>query len=234
VANEALKPLNEVAALIGVSKRALELRVKGGEWPALPATIVRGVTCVHPLEAYEHFVAHGRRKPAGLHRPAGYDRGDQAQPPAPAGIDPEIQAALGGDDLKTLEPHELMKRLAYAGVPESKVKTFVAVARELRGKKDSDLKAGKSFPPDDVVRMLRGLGDLFVEEIMAGEERCAAELLKTIRGRMGIDLAAKQTDAAIVLRGVLREALGDSVIKALRARIESDVNGVRTLEFQAP
>jgi len=232
VANEDYKPLNEVAALIGVKKRTLELRIKGGKWPALPSRVIRDVLCVDPNEAYAHLVRYGSRKPAGLHRPPGGESETNSQTPAVA-VDQEIKDALGGIEPASIDPHELAWKLLCAGVDNDKIKTAVAVARELRGKKDSALKAGKSLPPDDVVRMLRGLGELFVDEIMAGEERCAAELLKIIRGRMGIDLGAKHPDASIMLRGVLREVLGESVIKALKARIEADVSGVQALEFHA-
>lgn len=227
--NQEWQSVNEVAALIGVEPRTIYLRIKGGKWPALVSQEVRGRTCVRAIDAFKHFEEHGRR-PSGLRPPPG------PEPEVPAlgkPLSPEIRRIIGDVDLAEIDLHDLSRQLLLAGANESLIKTAVAVAREHRGKRDSAIKAGKSFPPDDVVRMLRGHAELFIEEFEAGEARCAGELLRVIRTTFNVDLVAKNPAALTVLQGVMREHLGNGVCAAVKKRVEEQAKGIRPLEFTA-
>lgn len=227
------KTLAETAATIGVQERSLRGYVNAEDGrPALESKIVRGVKCVQPSAAYSHLQMHGRGKFASLKAPPGYetptDPPDDDREPK---FDADIVKVLGGVDPHTVDPHELAWKLLCAGVSKEKIQSAVSVANSIQRKHDAAVRAGKNIPPDDVVKMLRGQFELFVDEIDEGSARFAADILKMIRDRFSVDLASKNQDALEMVDQFHRESFGNGVIAAMRKRIDEQVKSVQVMEF---
>jgi hypothetical protein len=230
--NDGYKPVHEVAAEIGVSERAIYLRIKGEKYPALAAREIAGRSCIRAEDAFEHFERYGRRPP-GLRRPA-----DLAPAHADVGIakkpefDADILRALGDRDPFSIEPHELSTLLFLNGVPESKIKVAVQLANSLQRKRDSEARAGRNLAPEDVIRMLRAHGEIVAEQVDAAAPRFVVSLLSYLRKSFSIDLVAKNSDAQRQLEALVLNEIGAGTIKAVKTEIENQVRGVQVLEFE--
>lgn len=150
----------------------------------------------------------------------------------PAAISPAIRAAIGDVDLENMDPHELSRQLLIAGVDPQLVRVAVAVANSHQTKKRDAARAGRMVAPEDVIKIVRQHGQLYIEEIDSSAGRQASDLLRTIRERFGVVLQEKNPDAARILENVIR-ANGNSVIAKVRELIEEQIHGVQALELGA-
>lgn len=224
--------LAEVAALIGVQERSLRGYVNGEDGRSqLTAKIIRGVKCVQPSVAYTHLCTHGKGKFAGLKAPLDFNAGEGVETSKEPKFDADILAALRGVDPLTVDPHELAWKLLCAGVSKEKIQSAVAVANSIQRKHDAAVRAGKNIPPDEVLRMLREHVRLVVDEIDEGSARFAAEILRMIRERFAIDLAAKNKDANEIIDQFHREIFGNGLIEALNKRVDDQTKDVQVMEF---
>jgi hypothetical protein len=229
-------PLDEAGALIGVKGETLRqhtLLAPGR--PALAFRRIDGRKCVQPGAAYDHLRKHAPRC-RGLVAPPGYGTavelaGEAAPTAGGYVIDPEIRKILGGKDPDDMDPDEVGYRLALGGKNPETVRVVVQAVRAKQNKRSIDLRAGKSFTPDEVVDMLRGYGELFIEEIDAGAVAFSSDLLAWIAREFGVVLAEKNTSALQLFENQVREAFGNAVMAKLRKRIDGQVTGVRSLEF---
>jgi hypothetical protein len=232
--NDDIRPVPEAARTLGVSPGALYRRLKAtpGKWPALASTQIRGAPCVSLQAAYDHFERHGRRRPEGLRRPP---------IAAAANLGGEISAAtkdaqdrlarLMLQEPVTIDIHELLKLQVLAGVPADQLRTTATAANALQRKRADAVRAGKNFTPDEVVEMLRGYGELFIEEVDAGAVAFASAQLAWISREFGIVLAEKNTSALQLFENQTREAFGNAILAKLRKKVDNQVAGVRSLEF---
>jgi hypothetical protein len=230
----------EAAEQLGVSEVWLRAWTRGKCGPELPSREIAGKSHVRPCEAYDHIRTHAKRAAPSLRPPPGYAPtvalDATPAPAAPAAdpqsmIDPDIRRALGDVDPLSIDPHELMWKLVLAGMASEKIKTVVQVANSHQRKRDAAVRAGKSFPPDDVVRMCRSHGELLIEEVDAAAPRFAADLLRLLRESFGIDLPGKNPAAARIVEASIREQFGNGIIMAVRQRVDDQVHDVQALEF---
>lgn len=231
----------EASDQLGVSEVWLRSWTRGECGPELPSKEMGNTRAVRPGEAYDHIRAHAKRQPPRLKAPPGYApavaQDATSAPSVPAAdpetmIDPDIRRALGDADPLTIDPLELAWKLVLAGIAPEKIKTVVQVANSHQRKRDAAVRAGKSFPPDDVVRMCRSHGELLIEEVDAAAPRFAADLLRLLRETFGIDLSAKNPSAARIVEAAIREQFGNGIILAVRQRVDDQVHDVQALEFQ--
>lgn len=224
------RSLGEIATAIGCSDQTLRNWAKDGRLATQPH---RGTICAQAFQAYD-LAANARRRPAALRQPPGYASAASTAEPPTAGelpVDPEIRRALGpGVDPFTMDRHELAARLLAAGVDQGKIRVATQLANAVQRRRADEIRAGRSVPPDDVVRMLRSYAELIVEETDAGAPRIAAELLRFMRERYGVDLATKHPAAAAELDDFFREQM-QKTLTAIRQRVDDQVRGVQHLEF---
>lgn len=226
-------PLDECGEHIGVTGETLRLFVRGVDGrPVLPSRNVKGRTCAQPGVAYDHLHEHAPRC-RGLKKPPGYGEPAQtsAQDPSKPYVDPDILAKLGGKHPCDMDPTDVQYLLPLAGVDEGRCRIITGAVRAWQNKRSMDLRAGKTFTPDEVVDMCRACLDTWVDEIDGGAAALASHLIAWIARTTGAVLAEK--DAAILqnLENEIREQLGNAVIEKVRARMEHSMQGVRSLEF---
>lgn len=223
-------PLPQAAKLLGVSRYWLSRWISGAAGPILENRGRR----VRPGQAYDHIIAHAKRRPPTLQKPLGYEStaGSQSDlDQALNELDPAIKAALEVD-ITAVDLHELVVKLVASGASDSKIRACSTAANAIQKKRADTARAGKNVPPEDVVRMLRAHGELYVQEIEASASRFASELLDTIRKQLGPDLAKSNPAAAEILANSFLE-VSNSVILSVRKKIEDQVHGVQILEGTA-
>lgn len=220
--NGGFKSVNDTADLIGVTARAIYLRIKGGKFPALPADGGR----VDPRAVYDHFCKHGRR-PAGLRKPPGYD--DVLQTAVNGGDEDEIIKAAMEANIDEVDLHRLVVGLVRIGASDAKVRAVSTAANAIQKKRADAARSGKNLPPDDVARMLRSHGDVMVEHIEGSIPRLATDLLRLVRDIFSID-TTKQPHAVKAIEARLSED-ANKTIGAIKTHIEDQCKGVQMLEF---
>lgn len=221
-------PLDVVASALCASYEVLRKHAKRG---TVATQIRRDLIHCQAFAAYD-VLAGSRRPPTNLRRPDGYGRAGGADLSSiTPEFDEEIRRALVGADLNTLDPHELSRRLLLAGVAAEKIRLAVSVANGQLRKREAEVRAGKSFAPEDVIRMLRSGSELFVDQVDAGVSRWSAELLRVLRAEYGLDIA-KFPNARARLEDFYREQ-ANTVIVACRKQTDDQIRGIQALELTA-
>lgn len=224
------KPLKEVAALIGVTEKALKNFVLGSDGRAvLEHRMVAGKPCVQAASAYEYSRKNCRRQPPGLRSPPGYVPTDAAASTAvPVGADsPAIPADF---------PTDLKDILARAADPVTRsmfsaneLRAFASVVSVLERIKVAEEKVKNNLSPDEAIEMLQGLRDVYVHFIEGSAGALAAEVIKLVNELANIDLLA----ASCVARGHIENAIrehGNRTLQSITSYVDDQVKGVRTLD----
>lgn len=223
--------LDDAAALIGTKGETLRLFARGvGGRPVLASREIDGRTCVQPGAAYAHLRQHAPRC-RGLIEPAGFGAQTSASPTESLLMHPEVKKLLEGKSLQEIDLNEFLLKLGCSNVPEERVRVITQAARAIQNDRSIDLRAGKSFAPDDVTKMLRAHADLVVEAIDESAAAFATQLLKWLATNAGTSLAEKLPDAQPRIENEIREHYGNAIIAKIRAKVENQVRGVRDLEF---
>ena len=221
--------LDAAAEHLGVTAETLRLFVRGVDGrPALASREQRGRLCVRPGEAYDHLRRHAPRC-RGLVRPPGYPApGDQSLQTIAISQPAEIP-----DDMTDLLRELTIKihRLASADSPDTlrAISQSVKTLEDIQARRDKMLRKVDS---DDVVKMLRALGEIFATHIeQIGAARCSTRLVKWVREVFDVDLLALNIEAARLIEAQLREDAQDT-ITAVQACVDEKCHGISRLAFE--
>lgn len=228
--------IDDAAELLGVSGAWLRQWVAGKCGPAMPARKAAGKSQVQPGPAYEHIVAHAKRRPPELRKPPGYDAaGESADDCNSAGSGPAFGPAILEAmklDVSNVDLHTLVVQLAAKDADPSIIRAVSTAANAIQKRRADTVRAGKSLAPEDVVKMLRSHGELIAEEAEASAARVASALLRVLREKFNVDLGAKRTDAQQQLENFFLEEM-NLTISILRKRVNDQVHDIQTLELSA-
>jgi hypothetical protein len=228
----AWKSVAEVAALLGVSERALRRYVTGaGGRPAMEHRVIAGRMCVTWSTAYEHLARHGE---------FGALTAPPARPGAALAVSGSGGAVFGLEGAKisssatTLPPGDelafLEKILSTGADLSAQDRTsYATVAAAIARIREMRSEAEQRLEPDAVVRMLRSIGEVFVDEMDIQAPSLAKALLEAIRLQFGVDLAQANVAAADILESTIRERL-NVVVSAIRQKARDQAEGVQLLE----
>lgn len=198
---------------IGHAVHPLEYKQIGGKW------------CVQKNAVKDWIRLHGGRRAPKLKEPLDYEgeeTGDRGQETG------DKKAALIPLDVLAILESVNTDGGGESGVELEKLK--IAKAEALRRHIDSEIARQKLFKADDVVKMLRSLGEVYCETVEAQANAQAADLIKIVRERMDVNLLEYFSGALLVLSQALCDQANRLVIPAIRREIGNQVEGVQMLE----
>lgn len=223
------KTLSEVAEAYGPSCTYIREAIGHPEYP-LPYKVIAGKWSVQAAVVFDWIRTHpGRRAPA-LKVPLDYfataNEPTESDPKRPRDTSASPAPSKELDVLAILESVDTTGNGSVA-VETEKLK--IALAESLRRHRDSEDARQNLFKGADVIKMLRSLGEVYCETVQSYAGACAADLLKIIRERFGVDLSTENAAALQILTQALCDQSNRITITVLRREVESQVEGVQTL-----
>lgn len=208
-------PIQQVAEMIGLTEQGIRGWTRRKE-NALQSQRIEGAACVQPWTTYEYARKFARRAP-GLKPPPEIASKTEIVPQ-------ETPRAL----TLTSDPHDVLRevvKIMQAGKTlfPNDVQALVAAARELRQKDESDQRAAQMYDGAAVEKMLREVGEAWVQQTDAHLERISRRLVAHIKSELGIDLEAQNITAAQNVEAFLRNELAvviDAVKETCREKTE--------------
>lgn len=225
-------PLASAAAHIGVNAESLRLFVRGIDGRAVLASSVRrSRLCVRPGDAYVHLLKHAPRC-RGLVPPPGYEVGARApsspQPPAETPVAPDDITDLLRD--LTVKIHSMAQGDAMNPDALRAISQSVKTLEDIQTRRDKML---RKVDPDDVVSMLRSLGEIYAKHISeTGAARCSARVIRWLREIFEVDLPAQNVEAMRLLEAQLREDAQET-ITVVQTAVNQKCQGIALLPLEA-
>jgi len=125
---------------------------------------------------------------------------------------------------------DCINRCLRDGAPKFVIEKLTKAAEAIRRQNEFALKAAAMVTPAEASKMLRSLGDLYVQEVDTASATFANELDKFLRENFSIDLVQKNITAPQMLESFHR-CHSDRVIERIRAEVEKQIKGVSELEL---
>ncbi len=230
--------VKEASADCGVTEKFVQNLIKEGKSEEqsgrenpVPMKLARGDWTVQPGAVYTWALQRiergiSTRKPPGLKEPPGFE---QPQEPTPAAADNGAQKYFG--DALGMDFEKILRRvLDNNELPNEDKKILIAAAESIRRNTDSEERRLAKIPREDVVKMLRSLGEMYCYTIESNANARAAELLKLIRDQLQVDLAQKNNAAVQIIARALCDQSNRLEIPAIRMRVKEAVDGIELLE----
>ncbi len=108
------------------------------------------------------------------------------------------------------------------GTEKAKIK--LDIARALRQEQENELEKKKMVKRDDVIRMLRSLGDRYKSIIENHSGVMAETLIKTVRMRTAIDFRDHYAGIVPIVENILREQARDMIFPELTKSVDDEIS----------
>lgn len=230
--------VKEAAVDCGVTEKFVQNMIKEGKAEGqagrpnpVPMKLARGDWTVQPGAVYTWALQRiergiSSRKPPGFKEPPGFQEAKETLANVVVSH-PQSQFvdALGLDFEKILR-----RVLDSSELPNEDKKILISAAESIRRNTDSEERRLAKIPREDVIKMLRSLGEMYCYTIESSANARAAELLKLIRDQFQVELAQKNTAAVQIIARALCDQANRIEIPALRVRVKEAVEGIELLE----
>ncbi|MBE7461907.1 MAG: hypothetical protein HS116_00310 [Planctomycetes bacterium] len=208
-------PLPRVAQLLNVNPRTLQLWCKGSDeshQPPMPCKREGRTILLQTKVAYAHLLEHASHLP-GMKPPP-----EEVKPPC---------ADVCADGLSPVERlEEAMGRL-YPRLLQSPVglRVYSQTLKILEDVKAQQREQEALLKPEDAIKMLRSLGELYVEVVDGGAVTLARRIEVRYRELESLGMTRAGTATQLELEDVIREWAND-VIEEVRRHVDEQVEEV--------
>lgn len=227
-------PLDEAAAILGVSAEILRLFARGeGARPMLASRQVKGRLAVRPGEAFDHLLANARCK--SLMPPPGY--GPETASPAAELPSGELDERPESDDVDLVGllhrlVNDLRREASRSGIGPEQLRAITGAVGTIERVTREREKAALRLPPEDVRKMLQGLGDcwaLHTQDHLA--PNASARIVKFIHETFDVDLRKHNVEILGFLTAEIQDE-ANGTIAAVQRAIDDQCAGIRKLELE--